>query len=104
MCTAVALKCRETVVDSSREMPSRGKRIFHFATPQFAALFAARNWLASRPVFLYKTYCRHKSLPNLTVNPPLWTLFGANLLDSLRHKQTRPPRTWGASPEDRPAH
>src|ERR1700682_1147508 len=107
---AVALKCREKVVDLFRGMHFGWKRIVYFVIQQVAALFADRNALAYRIIFLFKTYYRHKSLPNFTVSPPRSALFGANLLDSLRHKQTRSlARTVGYFPQkialfiDRPA-
>jgi hypothetical protein len=53
------------------------KRIIYFVVQQIAALLAHRDELAYRIVFLFKAYCRHKSLPNFTVSPPLAALFGA---------------------------
>src|SRR5260370_6027832 len=74
---AVALKGGEKVVDLFRGMHFGWKRVVYLVIEQVAALLADRNELAYRVVFLFKTYYRHKCLPNFTISSSLSAQFGA---------------------------
>src|SRR5260370_5524069 len=74
---AVALKGGEKVVDLFRGMHFCWKRIVYLIIEQVAALLADRNELAYRVVFLFKTYYRHKCLPNLRISQSLSALFAS---------------------------
>src|SRR5712692_1943242 len=82
---AVALEGGEQIVDFFGRMELCRKRIVYFVVEQVAALFAHRNELAYRIIFLFKAYCCHKFLPLLDRNPRYYRVYrGPSLLAEIR--------------------
>src|SRR5216683_2720434 len=82
---SVPLEGGEQIVDFFRGMDFCRKRIVYFVVEQVAALFAHRNELTYRIIFLFKAYCCHKFLPLLDRHPRYYRAYrGPSLLAEIR--------------------